>query len=401
MPAALLAAVSLTLAGCQEEDFGYEAASIRYEKEFKKAFGEIDPQQDWNLATRACVTVSTKGASDIKIYALVDGQYSIVGDYTAVSGTKTLGFDCRKDVTDILVTDGKMGQKTKVGGSVTFSGTTRAANYSSPLVSSNGHYIEITQAEATKYATVIGESNDNTKPYEQTNLPKVTKNFKYISNGPFSFYPMYWNTNGSDVLGVYYIDSNGDEQQVDIYSIKSGDELQDLSAAQLYLSPTDLDALNTTPPMTFDAAKERIAGVTYDAVNNLYMKDNYILREYHPAVWANGDDPTAQGYLTSNNYSAEEFSTLVTKSYFDCYIATNNSLQPSTYNYPSAIVSQRSKRITVDIPAGTEFGFYLRNGSYTFYSDASKNINYPVRTGFPSGKASYAASVIIDGNTYF
>lgn len=115
-------AVAALFSGCQDEDFGYEAQDIKYQKEFKAAFGDIDPNQDFNLATRASVTVSTTSPSRIKIYAKHGDRYKLVGDYAEVSGTQTLGIDVVEGTTELRVSNGSFAQETTVGGSVSFSG---------------------------------------------------------------------------------------------------------------------------------------------------------------------------------------------------------------------------------------------------------------------------------------
>lgn len=41
--------LSASLVSCQDEDFGYTAEQIAYETNFRKAFGEVDPDQSWDL----------------------------------------------------------------------------------------------------------------------------------------------------------------------------------------------------------------------------------------------------------------------------------------------------------------------------------------------------------------
>ena len=117
VPAAML---SLGVASCSDYDNGYTESAIKFQEEFKKAYGDIDPEQDWNLAERGTVTVSTMKESEVKIYALTGDEYTIVGDYQGVKGTQMLGFDMVEGTKSILVTDGETAQKTVPGGVVAF-----------------------------------------------------------------------------------------------------------------------------------------------------------------------------------------------------------------------------------------------------------------------------------------
>ena len=120
VPAAMM---SLMVAGCSDYDNGYDTNAIKFAQEFRKTFGDIDPEQDWNLAERGTVTVSTMKESEVKIYALTGDEYTIVGDYQGVKGTQMLGFDVVEGTWSILVTDGETAQKTVPGGVVAFGGT--------------------------------------------------------------------------------------------------------------------------------------------------------------------------------------------------------------------------------------------------------------------------------------
>ena len=85
---AVVCAGALTLAGCSDYDNGYNENAIKFNEAFKETFGDIDPDQDWNLAERATVTVNTQTTSNIKIYALNGDQYAIVGNYEGINGTQ-------------------------------------------------------------------------------------------------------------------------------------------------------------------------------------------------------------------------------------------------------------------------------------------------------------------------
>lgn len=230
MSAAVLAAASLSLSGCQDEDFGYTAEEIAFVKNFKQIYGEVDQTQDWNLAERAGVTVSVSESSQIKIYALERGEYQLVGDYSAVTGTRTLYVDVVEGTTDLIVTDGSYGTFCKVGESVNLGTGTRTAY---PAAGNGDQEARVTVADnyrqfPIEYITTVTSNTSGAKgtlPEEEYNLDKVSQNFNFISTGPFTFYPMYWNTTSKHRLGIYWKDAGGHIHTQDIYASKEGDEL--------------------------------------------------------------------------------------------------------------------------------------------------------------------------------
>ena len=242
VPAAIL---SLSVASCSDYDNGYTENAIKFAEEFRKAYGDIDPQQDWNLAERGTVTVSTLKESEVKIYALRGDEYVIVGDYEGVINTQVLGFDMVEGTTTIMVSDGQTAIKTIPGGVVSFDGSTRTVNEGETYyggvrvkiekitnetgltLDENGvtypKYKEATQSDYEAMKAVIPEIGWRSN---YTNLNKVTHDFSYVSNGTFIVYPYYWETSSNNTIGIYYNDANGNRQEVDLYTIKAGDEFQ-------------------------------------------------------------------------------------------------------------------------------------------------------------------------------
>lgn len=326
-----LLAVAGAVVSCNDYDNGYSEKALVYAQEFETTYGSVDPDQDWNLAMRGSVTVTVAKPSKVTIYALVNGIYSIVGDYADVTATQKLEFDVLEGTTQLIVTDGTQGIHTTVGGSVSFGGGsqahTRAANYGNNLkdkneqvtdisVTTTGEYITFTREEAKKYESVLPEIDDPSKPYDESNLNRTINNFKYVSNGSFTFYPVYWQTSAANEVGIYYTDAQGQYHEVRVYDIKSGDELLNVYA---------------------DGRQEPVASLS-----------------------------SIQGY-----------------------------------NENWGVVNQRAKAITIDIPEGTVFGFYLiNNGTHKFYSEAEKNHEYIRYEDHRGEKACYAASVTIDGSKY-
>lgn len=233
VPAAMM---SLMVASCSDYDNGYDTNAIKFNEEFRKAYGDIDPEQDWNLAERGTVTVSTMKESEVKIYALRGNEYVLVGNYEGVKGTKMLGFDMVEGTTSIMVTDGVTAEKTVSGGVLTFGGT--RAIFTDPD-DSNGDGVYVTkipaggtiikgveykqykEINAQDYANMVGVIPEiGVRASDHTNLPRVTHDFSYVSNGEFVIYPYFWNTSSSNTIGVYYTDANGVDHEVDIYQNK-------------------------------------------------------------------------------------------------------------------------------------------------------------------------------------
>ena len=225
VPAALMA---LSVASCSDYDNGYTENAIKFQEEFRKAYGDIDPEQDWNLAERGTVTVSTLRESEVKIYALRGDEYVLVGDYEGVNGTQMLGFDIVEGTTGIMVSDGMTAQKCAPGDVVAFSGETRTTyeNTSSnafvkvekltgDVVINGVTYPQYKWKSETDYDNMV-----EYVPEGKANLNKVTHDFTYVSNGSFIIYPYHWETSSWNTIGLYYYDASNQRHDVDIYKIK-------------------------------------------------------------------------------------------------------------------------------------------------------------------------------------
>lgn len=223
VPAAMM---SLAVAGCSDYDNGYSEQAIKFAQDFRKTFGDIDPEQDWNLAERGTVTVSTVKESEVKIYAKMGDEYAIVGDYEGVKGTRMLGFDMVEGTKEIVVTDGATAQKTVPGGVVTFGGTRTVrpdGTYDGVTITKLTGDVEINGETFPQYRTYTNAEVQGmlaTVPQSQNNIAKVTSDFTYVSTGSFIIYPFYWYTGSENTLGVYYTDANGNYHEVDIYESK-------------------------------------------------------------------------------------------------------------------------------------------------------------------------------------
>ena len=122
-----LVVAALTLAGCSDYDNGVTETQIKFDRNFQNQFPNIDPEQDWNLAERAGLTVVTSSARDIKIYAEQNGDFNILGNYKKVIGTQKLSFDMFEGTQIVIVSDGETAMRAYVGGTVNFDEHTSVA----------------------------------------------------------------------------------------------------------------------------------------------------------------------------------------------------------------------------------------------------------------------------------
>lgn len=245
VPAAMM---SLAVAGCSDYDNGYSEQAIKFAQDFRKTFGDIDPEQDWNLAERQFVTVSTQTESEVKIYAKVDDAYAIVGDYEGIKGTRTLGYDVVEGTTEIIVSDGKEGIKTTANGVVVFGQGTRGTAW-------EGTTEGVTVTKLTGTTEINGVTYPGSKsptdaeiknvltkvPEYQYNISNggIYSDFHYTSTGSFIIYPYYWNTSSINTVGIYYTDKNGKYHEVDIYTADGEVEYEETYSQTATKRPND------------------------------------------------------------------------------------------------------------------------------------------------------------------
>lgn len=374
MPAVVLAAASLSLSGCQDEDFGYTASEISYQKNFKSLYSKVDPAQDWNLAERASVDVSVSSTSEIKIFAKSGNGYKIVGDYQSVSGTQTLGVDVLEGTTELMVTNGETVQYTNIGGYVSFTGT-RAGHYDTTgniTVSRNedeSSWLIFDKATAEKYQEKLPEGGkdwdgDGNK---ENNLGQVTQNFTFVSTGEFTIYPVFWDTSNTDEIGLYYtIGTN--IYRVPIYTNKSGNELEYSST-----NPSEsFDFCNATDAYsnTQDKVGQYCAGCGSPVTPKLITK-----------VGTGDGDEAGRAYHTKTTPIAW----------------SNVTATPTSDHFTYGAMYERSRGVKVNIPAGTLFGMYCKpaNGTYA-YSESSLNSSLLSSCGFDV----WGATFMLDDQLY-
>lgn len=361
MSAAVLAAASLSLSGCQDEDFGFSKQDVReglYAKNFEKTFGNIDPNQNWDLFGQ-----------------LADGE-----------STRSL----TRAAADIVVTD--LGES---------------------------YYKNVTEEMNSQYQKMLPESEDRPRPYASTNLGRVTQNFTAYTT-TLTLYPIHWNTSGSDVIGVYYYTNASDPEKTTItgndgktyYVVKKQvyenkthvDGVKETSAYAYVTTFTEdhWNELKTAYPTKYLIADgtqiQQYGGFISEGTKIVKAgftkeKDGQELDVYYR--WNDGADPTTS---VVNPDLVTLHSTYVigdgSATYKDAY--GNNIYDGSlaeyttTYNYGQVASYQdlsdafddynylRSKPIQVTIPANVgKIGFYITNSTNpTKYSESNLNDKY-------------------------
>lgn len=310
-----LLVAGLAITSCQDEDFGYEAADIKYQTEFKKAFGKIDPLQDFNLATRSAVTVNVSRESDVKIYAKYGRNYTLVGDYKGINGTQTLEFDVIEGTTDIQVTDGATAIETTIGRNISFAGGTRGITVVENLTEKTSEMLEMDHELITAWVNVIPERGTRTEANAKgTNLSKVVQDFTYVSQGEFTMYPMYSCTNASVTVGIYYTDATGAYHEVDI-------------------------------------------------MNNTFTGEDLQFKRYKNEV----GDPDAEWQNVTGHYATYGLNTIM-----------DGATMTDGTHILDNVDKVRGHGVKIKLPQGTVFGMYIVNGSNKMYSESSLNTDAAV-----------------------
>lgn len=101
--AGTLAALS-GFTACSDFDYGFEAAKIKYEKNFEKAFGSIDPNGTWNATRAGAVQVSVDETSQVMVYAKgLSTNLQLRSDVVFAGDKKTITYDVPAGVKEVYV----------------------------------------------------------------------------------------------------------------------------------------------------------------------------------------------------------------------------------------------------------------------------------------------------------
>lgn len=175
-----LTVATMILAGCSDYDNGFTEKQIQFHSDFNQEFGSFDKSQDWNLAERANVTVTTSEMRDINVYTEKDGMYVQVGAFKNVSGTKKLEFDVIEQTKKLVVSDGDVALRAVVGGTVNFDDMTSVKG---EVLETRTHDVNRNEWE-TRYVIPA-----NVTPEEEA---KVVAEFRKVREGAYNTVRIDW-----------------------------------------------------------------------------------------------------------------------------------------------------------------------------------------------------------------
>lgn len=225
-------AMLVGITSCSDYDNGYDDKSLAYKESFIEAFGSIDPNHTWNMATAGAVEVNinTPGMFTVKVWTadprMSENNAYLLGKYENVSGGGTSTFQCDLPVTletafvgaidedgnRIIVSAPVKDNRVKAAIGIS---STKSLVYGSGSNDKVGYYgadyIELSHDDIISPLSTLPENKNNTG--------KVAQNFEYISNGSFTIYPMYTITSNKgsegdgERLGVYTVNADGSKSE--------------------------------------------------------------------------------------------------------------------------------------------------------------------------------------------
>lgn len=186
-----------------------------YTREFVKRFGTVDRTHSWNGAQRSTIQVSAGAApATVTVSGIIDGERYLLARYDNVEGTRTLSFDMPEGCDSLSVSDGRNRVMAKPGQHVNLSVASRAiwdekTDPNDIVKVSRDPYITLSDEAIRSFGLYLPEG--------QNNVGKVVQNFSYVSKGPFTIYPVFWNTRMFNTLGIYYINNEGTAAEEIVY----------------------------------------------------------------------------------------------------------------------------------------------------------------------------------------
>ena len=315
---------SLFMSSCTEDIYNPDKVKEDYEQNFVDLFGEIDPNQDWNVAELKSVTVDPGSSTEVQIYAKNGDVYKLVGDYKEVSGTRALTFDAAKGVNDFYVVAGGQGKLAKNGESVSFAdaGTRSYEDRDkNDVFTVKEDYVTFPWEDVMAYAERLPNDPDG----DNLEVEGISTNFDMVmGNDEITVYPVYWNASFDHTLGIYWYDDRGRMQRQDIYTDKEGDDVQ------VYVKRTEKNAGRN--PDTYEDW-ENVTWNTFEEPDDVTKSDGW------PPFW--GKETTYEGEIDTSK-------------------------------------GIKSRGFTIDLPYGTKYGFYIkvydgRNYRGIYYTDKLEN----------------------------
>lgn len=351
-----------------------------YDKSFIKKFGLIDSEQDWNLATRANVTVTTPSSADVKVYALFNGKYKLVAHYEQVSGTRLIEFDALRETTNLLVIADNQALHATVGGEADFTSQetrtiTEQTDDSGITTTKTGDYkyflrpydYDIYEEDNKAYTELNFESlfpvgKDNSEADGVTVLSAAVS-----THATMKFYPVYWNTSSSTwTFGIAY-EKNGEKVQVPFYTVKDGKITEGLDYAVEHVAYDYWQSDWADNIEGFPWGKKYAAQLTADEMQTIidYMVTNKDVNLEEGEWW---------GFSTLQNTAVSRFSAWksvsTTQSDYDQTILYKDDEELYPYEVRTL---WRSAGVQLTVPQGLYFSFYVTDGTNTYYSNSAWN----------------------------
>jgi len=343
----LLAGSAALVSSCQDyEPFSeQQVQDVAYNREFVKQFGEIDPNQNWDLF----------------------GQLA--------RGTRGVG--------------------------------TRAAAPDDVTVVDATTNVVVTQEDNEEYQKVLPESNVSPTPYDNTNLGRVTQDFTTTAR-EFTITPVHYNTAGADVIGIYWYASSPDEEGATTITGADGNPYY-VIRKQIYVNKTHLigikestyyeglqitydhfDELARAYPdkyMLADGSQLNQWGGAFATGTRIYKNgetfvefSTYYDSQYAPAIVKNDLIAIHSDYELADGSQKDQWNNTIASGTLIRLSQSKTEVGPSNSNDVSSCFTNGadyllSTPITVTVPATVpSYGFYLTNGNAgSVYSESKLN----------------------------
>lgn len=195
-----LAVAAMVLVGCSDYDNGYTEKEMKFNADFSRQFGSFDETQDWNLAERAAVTVTTSELKDINVYTEKEGSFVQVGAFKNVAGTKKLEFEVIEDMTNLVVSDGDVALRAVTGGTVNFDDMTsvggevlgtRGGEYVDRNLWSRNYVVPANITDAERAAVVAEFSKQHYGAYNEVLVPWTELFVQQVYKGEAKYYDAF------------------------------------------------------------------------------------------------------------------------------------------------------------------------------------------------------------------
>lgn len=359
-------ALGFALTSCQSEELPISQTET-YTREFIKKFGRIDPRHDWNTAEQAIVTVTTGAPTTVKVLADVDGKRYLFATYVGIDGTRDITADLPKGTTRFLLQANGRTYAATPGAKLDLRGGRTISEYNEDLATDedpNGK-ISITTTAGKQVIPVValvdyltqGVPEGGSNLDAEVNGKPLTKDFYFVGTGePVTFYPLYWCSSSYHTLGVYWAKPDGtvDETTMrDIYYTKSGELEYNLKS----------EAIGTFYYQGCDKSGSLSEGEMCEEHNNtVYVADGtesfqldwggskgntYNGAHYHKIEWT--EDNAWRKANAGANYGLSD---------------SNQAYDFNKDNGDTKVLNVRSRGITLNMPKGLLYGFYLKTSEF-------------------------------------